>query len=250
MMISKRTGFTLIELLVVIAIIAILAAILFPVFAKARAKAQQATCLSNMKQTLLGFMMYQADYDDFYYLTQTEYADPTAGGPGDPGFYMHGIWPYLDVQMLDCPSTRACYGPGGVGLGYYAPLQMESEFAYNVTEAYWDPALCAGLGGWAENGTMLFQSARCSRVPYPQDVVAVLETNVANYTRLGWAYGAWCADRWAVPGNHQFGAGQHIGFLDGHAKYIATEGAPPHSGHVGDETWKGMTFCRGYEGMP
>jgi prepilin-type N-terminal cleavage/methylation domain-containing protein len=59
----KRHGFTLIELLVVIAIIAILAAILFPVFARAREKARQNTCLSNIKQITLGLIMYMADYD-------------------------------------------------------------------------------------------------------------------------------------------------------------------------------------------
>lgn len=59
-----RKGFTLIELLVVIAIIAILAAILFPVFAKAREKARQTSCLSNCKQLGLGLYMYTQDYDE------------------------------------------------------------------------------------------------------------------------------------------------------------------------------------------
>ena len=61
---SPRKGFTLIELLVVIAIIAILAAILFPVFAQARAKARQTVCLSNCKQMAYGMLMYKQDYDD------------------------------------------------------------------------------------------------------------------------------------------------------------------------------------------
>ena len=61
---KSRNAFTLIELLVVIAIIAILAAILFPVFAQAREKARQATCQSNMKQIVLGWLMYGQDYDE------------------------------------------------------------------------------------------------------------------------------------------------------------------------------------------
>jgi prepilin-type N-terminal cleavage/methylation domain-containing protein/prepilin-type processing-associated H-X9-DG protein len=69
----KRRGFTLIELLVVIAIIAILAAILFPVFSQAREKARQASCLSNMKQVSIGMLMYAQDADGTY----------VAGGPID-----------------------------------------------------------------------------------------------------------------------------------------------------------------------
>src|SRR5688572_21323462 len=63
---AARQGFTLIELLVVIAIIAILAAILFPVFAQARGKARQTSCLSNLKQLGLAFEQYKQDYDGVY----------------------------------------------------------------------------------------------------------------------------------------------------------------------------------------
>jgi prepilin-type N-terminal cleavage/methylation domain-containing protein/prepilin-type processing-associated H-X9-DG protein len=75
-------GFTLIELLVVIAIIAILAAILFPVFAQAREKARQITCVSNQKEIALATMMYVQDYDETFPLCYFPYPDPSHPGTG------------------------------------------------------------------------------------------------------------------------------------------------------------------------
>jgi prepilin-type N-terminal cleavage/methylation domain-containing protein/prepilin-type processing-associated H-X9-DG protein len=95
-----RKGFTLIELLVVIAIIAILAAILFPVFAKAREKARQSSCLSNTKQIGLAVMQYAQDYDEL--LPRTYFMPPTP--PGNQSWAMV-IAPYTkNVQVFDCPS--------------------------------------------------------------------------------------------------------------------------------------------------
>ena len=75
-----RKAFTLIELLVVIAIIAILAAILFPVFAQAKAAAKRSACLSNMKQVGTGLYLYAGDYDDTF-ITDSKYAIGNIGCP-------------------------------------------------------------------------------------------------------------------------------------------------------------------------
>jgi prepilin-type N-terminal cleavage/methylation domain-containing protein/prepilin-type processing-associated H-X9-DG protein len=104
----QRRGFTLIELLVVIAIIAILAAILFPVFAQARQKARQTQCLSNMRQIGLAVRMYIQDYDEVYPLAEV-------GGVGwtiprsawDPGADFL-LKPYIkSAGILACPADRA-----------------------------------------------------------------------------------------------------------------------------------------------
>lgn len=94
-----RRGFTLIELLVVIAIIAILAAILFPVFAKAREKARQASCQSNLKQIALSLRMYAQDYDEANCPRRPSGAAPTSM------FWYNVIQPYVkNTQVNLCPS--------------------------------------------------------------------------------------------------------------------------------------------------
>jgi len=89
----SRTAFTLIELLVVIAIIAILAAILFPVFARAREKARQATCSSNLKQIGLAFAGYVQDFDETY--PPTDYDDGVGGGAGSRVQWYNLVEPYV-----------------------------------------------------------------------------------------------------------------------------------------------------------
>ncbi len=103
---SKRQGFTLIELLVVIAIIAILAAILFPVFGRARENARRSSCQSNLKQIGLGIMQYVQDYDEKYPTTN---GSPGFGGglAGQFGRWRMAIFPYVkSSQIFTCPSSR------------------------------------------------------------------------------------------------------------------------------------------------
>jgi prepilin-type N-terminal cleavage/methylation domain-containing protein/prepilin-type processing-associated H-X9-DG protein len=96
---GKKKGFTLIELLVVIAIIAILAAILFPVFARAREKARQASCLSNVKQIMLAWRMYAQDYDGQFTHHVFAYGLPQAY------WWYYPLQAYVkNVQIFQCPS--------------------------------------------------------------------------------------------------------------------------------------------------
>ena len=123
----KRSGFTLIELLVVIAIIAILAAILFPVFAKARAKARQTTCLSNIKQITLGTMMYVQDWDEKF-----PYNNYSIEGPG------RKIQPYIkNLQIYICPEQAwAAWGWPGPGLGRFGDPRIAYNYNYFLFGAY------------------------------------------------------------------------------------------------------------------
>lgn len=110
---NKKDGFTLIELLVVIAIIAILAAILFPVFAQARAKARQTACLSNTKQLGTGFMMYLQDYDNMFPRTN-HWWYPNVKLPTDMTWnWKDAIMPYVkNDQIFVCPSVKGFYNAG------------------------------------------------------------------------------------------------------------------------------------------
>jgi prepilin-type N-terminal cleavage/methylation domain-containing protein/prepilin-type processing-associated H-X9-DG protein len=141
----KRNAFTLIELLVVIAIIAILAAILFPVFARARAKAMQAACISNMKQIALAEKMYCADYNDMWC---------TAGWWGVTR--QDALQPYMkNTQIFTCPSVPRgweaersyifnMYEPGNQGFAW--AWTSESTIPAPAEVVMWGD----GLGiGWA-----------------------------------------------------------------------------------------------------
>ncbi|MCX6360347.1 MAG: DUF1559 domain-containing protein [Armatimonadetes bacterium] len=214
---SRRRGFTLIELLVVIAIIAILAAILFPVFARARAAARKSVCLSNMKQIGLAVMMYTQDYDEVYAPNRmfppgtSDYnANPPTGAT-----WRAAVFPYhKNKQIFNCPDDAR---------------------NVNWSEAYLDCVLyrggnCTGSGdrgnyhlSYAYNGGVFNNTTgiKAARIQAPAQVLMIQETRM-EYPDLGY----WCTP-WDLSGVFQLtGAGAWIShdgmlnwtFADGHAK--------------------------------
>ncbi|MEI6501687.1 MAG: DUF1559 domain-containing protein [Armatimonadota bacterium] len=159
-----RKGFTLIELLVVIAIIAILAAILFPVFAKAREKARQTSCLNNVKQLSVGAMMYGQDYD--------ETVMPSwVASPGDWRLLMA---PYVkNTQIFVCPSlaSAACgYGHNHCNLGYGACVSMAVIKFPAETVIFVDNGVVTNPtdppGAWKESGAGTWYTRWPNNTPY------------------------------------------------------------------------------------
>ena len=131
-----KRGFTLIELLVVIAIIAILAAILFPVFAKAREKARQTSCLSNLRQMGTAFTMYAQDYDENYMLMGVfipALAVPGTGGTADgnwTNWWRYELSPYAkNFQIFLCPSATRVADPSSAG------NMLQFQYGYNNSVA-------------------------------------------------------------------------------------------------------------------
>jgi prepilin-type N-terminal cleavage/methylation domain-containing protein len=194
----RRRGFTLIELLVVIAIIAILAAILFPVFAQARDKARSASCLSNQKQIGLGLMMYAQDYDDT--LVMRYYGALTWKNVMDP---------YLkNEHVYRCPSNPAARitdvakkYPGGYAM--YLPDEPIARLA-GFGMAYPQPQ--AGIANPASSVIILEHSYQWPDTgPYLQ-------------------YNEPARDASALKGPSEWNSGHDVAagnmiFLDGHAKY-------------------------------
>jgi prepilin-type N-terminal cleavage/methylation domain-containing protein/prepilin-type processing-associated H-X9-DG protein len=161
----QKRVFTLIELLVVIAIIAILAAILFPVFAQAREKARQTSCLSNEKQMGLGLMMYVQDYDEtfpaaYYYNNDNSSANGYTHWSG-------AIQPYIkNLGIFVCPSDKnrglAPTNFIGNNLGFGAPSGQITQNAVQDNQA---PRL-----SYTANGAVL---SRKRRTADPGNVVSV-----------------------------------------------------------------------------
>ena len=199
----SRRGFTLIELLVVIAIIAILAAILFPVFARAREKARQITCASNLKQMGLAFFMYNQDYDETF-VTNPEWKTK--------------VQPYIKTFAINyCPSRK---------MKPWAPSE-EMPFYYGQG---FNIGVPPGMGSAVVAG---FVGKSESAIASPSQKILVAEWDRCNAgppvgSRGLFAGGATCF--WACTRVHN--GGSNVLFGDGHVKWLAPDVYHSNMDHV------------------
>ncbi len=245
-----RRGFTLIELLVVIAIIAILAAILFPVFAKARDKARQSTCISNTKQILTALNMFASDHDEQYPCAFFNNRD-VAFGSDTPVQWKGAIFQYLKTpQAFICPSD-----PWGADKRVYVVerklLDDPASYRLNNTLVARDPtdgapAIPTALGSIKSPAEYILI---CESQPYPGDIPVSqggTEWNqVAAYTKVKEQTPAQLDPRQTartgpVPSERHTG-GAVYGFADGHARWLKWDATWQPSGKLeGPNLWNGL----------
>jgi prepilin-type N-terminal cleavage/methylation domain-containing protein len=214
---SQNSGFTLIELLVVIAIIAILAAILFPVFAQAREKGRQTMCLSNCKQIGTAYQMYAQDYDEAIVPACNWAAGYHA--TEDPRSWWDGLLePYtMNSEIFRCPSF---------GSKRY-PSYVISFIGYDPSSKAMPAASNNGFKDYSRNSTWI-KTVRLPQAARPAEVILTYECTFAEFCADGakslrvWASGGYWNpvgydwDRWR-PGKHS--RGHNNVFVDGHARW-------------------------------
>lgn len=204
----RRSAFTLIELLVVIAIIAILAAILFPVFAQARAKARQTSCLSNQRQIVLAFQMYIQDYDETMPITMQRGSCGATGtaascGGNGPNRWTNGLLePYIKSWgLFTCPSFGGNYAnvfTAGNPVAWWYNQQRFASVGYNYQflSQWYDCEYSSGVG--------------LGGVSNPAETVAWTDTKLGNgpsadgatdLTQRGFGF-VNAPDRWPVIAPH------------------------------------------------
>lgn len=202
-----KRGFTLIELLVVIAIIAILAAILFPVFARARAKAQQTSCLSNVKQLVLGCLMYAQDYDDIIPAGRVQHY-PADCSDNSKAFWQHVIFPYVkNTQLFACPSNRSVRTTCSRFYDWADNLAITNNYGIN----------CRGFGTTASGALRLTEMETPAEVYY---LCCGLNAGGGWWRGFSTPYGS-CGSYYRAIHNE----GINIGFPDGHAKWAKSDRA-------------------------
>jgi prepilin-type N-terminal cleavage/methylation domain-containing protein/prepilin-type processing-associated H-X9-DG protein len=205
-------GFTLIEILVVVAIIALLAAILFPVFSRARESARRASCMSNLKQIGLGLLQYAQDYDE------------KIVGSGSQLDWLGPYMPYIgDRQLLLCPSVsaqeRKLYGRiSSTGLIYGD---------YNRNKIIISPN---EAGGWHDRYLPFQQICDPSRTMFAMDGRGNATWSDASST---WAQMGQYGENWNKASPYYVVGMRHLdgfnaAFLDGHVKWIKREKVYQH----------------------
>jgi len=172
---TKRNsqGFTLIELLVVIAIIGILAAILFPVFARARENARRSSCLSNLKQIGLAMMQYTQDYDERMVSYSLAYSYKTpSGATGSSAQWTWMLQPYVkNVQVFNCPSESNYTWNGGVN--------STQPYGYNYRMP--SNSMCGGTCGGVNMGGVSSSDRVAALLASIEDPSGTIEVVDATY---------------------------------------------------------------------